>query len=145
MGDLAYLGIADTAKAFRAGSLTPTIVLTQLLDRIARLDSRLHAFLRVDAQPALARAEQATREIASGRWRGPLHGVAIAVKDNIDVAGQATSCHSALMAGHVAARHAAVVRRLLDAGAIILGKTALHEFATGGPAFDLPWPPARNP
>jgi aspartyl-tRNA(Asn)/glutamyl-tRNA(Gln) amidotransferase subunit A len=87
----------------------------------------------------------AEREIAAGHGRGPLHGVPIAVKDIIDVAGQATTCHSRIMLDHVAARDATVIARLRAAGAIILGKLALHEFAVGGPSFDLPFPPARNP
>ena len=145
MTELGYLGIADTARAFREGALNPVVVLSHLLDRIDRFDDHLHAFLHIDRQAAMGRAEEAAEEIARGRYRGPMHGIAIAVKDIIDVAGQATTCHSAIRAGHVADRHAAVIARLLEAGAIVLGKTALHEFATGGPAFDLPWPPARNP
>jgi aspartyl-tRNA(Asn)/glutamyl-tRNA(Gln) amidotransferase subunit A len=74
-----------------------------------------------------------------------MHGIPYALKDIVDVAGLPTTCHSKILAGHVAPSDAAVVNRLRDSGAVLLGKTALHEFATGGPALDLPWPPALNP
>jgi aspartyl-tRNA(Asn)/glutamyl-tRNA(Gln) amidotransferase subunit A len=80
-----------------------------------------------------------------GQIAGALHGVPYGVKDLIDMAGQVTSCHSKVMSGRVAKHDAVVVRQLKAAGAISLGKLALHEFAIGGPAFDLPFPPARNP
>ncbi len=93
----------------------------------------------------MAAASRAEEEIASGRYRGPLHGIPIGVKDVIDVRGLPTTCHSRLMLEHEARADAAVVARLRQAGAIILGKLATHEFALGGPSFDLPFPPARNP
>lgn len=116
-----------------------------VLTRIDKLDPVLNAFIRLDHETALADAKLAAHEIAAGRSRGPLHGVPIGIKDVIDVAGQPTTCHSKLRLDHVAACDAAVVARLRAAGAIIVGKLATHEFAIGGPAFDLPFPPARNP
>ena len=74
-----------------------------------------------------------------------MHGIPFALKDIVDVAGLPTTCHSRLMSAAPAARDAPVTTRLRDAGAVLIGKLALHEFAIGGPAFDLPWPPARNP
>ena len=74
-----------------------------------------------------------------------MHGVPYAAKDIFDVAGMATTCHSKIRKDHRATADAFVIRKMHEAGAILLGKLALHEFATGGPAFDLPWPPARNP
>ena len=74
-----------------------------------------------------------------------MHGVPYAAKDIFDIEGMATTCHSKIRKDHRAASDAFVVKKLRDAGAVLLGKVALHEFATGGPAFDLPWPPARNP
>ncbi len=74
-----------------------------------------------------------------------MHGVPYAAKDIFDVEGMPTTCHSKVRQHHRATSDAFVIRKLRDAGAILLGKLALHEFATGGPAFDLPWPPARNP
>ena len=99
----------------------------------------------VTADLALAQAKAAEAEIARGQWRGPMHGVPYAAKDIFDVEGMATTCHSKVRIDHRAAADAFVIRRLREAGAVLLGKLALHEFATGGPAFDLPWPPARNP
>jgi aspartyl-tRNA(Asn)/glutamyl-tRNA(Gln) amidotransferase subunit A len=116
-----------------------------LLDRISNDDQNLNAFIKVDAQAALDAAHQAEKEILAGKARGPLHGVPIGIKDIIDIAGLPTTCHSKIMLDHVAREDAPVISRLRAAGAIMLGKTALHEFAIGGPAFDLPFPPARNP
>jgi aspartyl-tRNA(Asn)/glutamyl-tRNA(Gln) amidotransferase subunit A len=84
-------------------------------------------------------------EIAAGHYRGPLHGIPIGLKDLYETAGIATTGHSKVMQNHVPPVDAFAVRRLRDAGAIVLGKLATHEFALGGPSFDLPWPPARNP
>src|SRR5438093_7730621 len=109
------------------------------------LDPQIHAFIRVDAEAALDAARLTEREIAAGRTRGRLHGVPVGIKDIIDVAGLPTTCHSKVRLEHVATEDAAATARLRAAGAIILGKLALHEFAIGGPAFDLPFPPARNP
>ena len=144
-GDSGYSGIAESSRALRAAVLSPVRLVEDMLERIAQLDPKLHAFIDVDARGALVQAQQAEREIAGGHWRGPLHGIPIAIKDNIDTAGRPTTCHSAIMEREPALRDAPVVSRLRGAGAILIGKTALHEFATGGPAFDLPWPPARNP
>ena len=145
MAEPGFLSIAEASRGFASGTLSPVMVIERLLERIDRLDGELHALLSVDAQGALAQARLAESEFASGRRRGPLHGVAIVVKDIIDIAGHPTTCHSAIPARVPAVRDASVIQRLREAGAIFLGKTSLHEFATGGPAFDLPWPPARNP
>ncbi|HZP88713.1 MAG TPA: amidase [Burkholderiales bacterium] len=115
------------------------------LSEIERLDDQLNAFLCVYRDHALAAAERCDLEIDRGVWRGPLHGIPYAAKDLIDVAGERTTCHSRICIDNIARRDAAVITRLREAGAVLVGKTALHEFATGGPSFDLPWPPARNP
>jgi aspartyl-tRNA(Asn)/glutamyl-tRNA(Gln) amidotransferase subunit A len=145
MADLASLSIAEASRSIRGRALSPVELTTALLDRIAALDIAVNAFLLVTADAALREARAAEQEIGRGHWRGPLHGIPYAVKDIIDVGGLATTCHSKLRAQHRAGQDAAVVRRLREAGAVLVGKLALHEFATGGPAFDLPWPPARNP
>jgi aspartyl-tRNA(Asn)/glutamyl-tRNA(Gln) amidotransferase subunit A len=145
MSDAHWLTATEIAAAYAARRLSPVELMQALLDRIAALDPRLNAFIKVDAEAAFDAARQAEREIAGGRARGPLHGVPVGVKDIIDVAGLATTCHSVLLLDHVAAQDAHVIARLRAAGAIVLGKLALHEFAIGGPAFDLPFPPARNP
>ena len=145
MGDLTELSLTSAAALLRPGKLSPVEYVTAFLDRIDRYDEALNAFISVDREGALQAAGEAEREIAKGNWRGPLQGVPVALKDIFDVAGQRTSAHSRLRMAHVAAGDAFVVTKLRQAGAIIIGKTALHEFATGGPSFDLPWPPARNP
>src|SRR5690348_13033795 len=90
-------------------------------------------------------ARAAEAEIVSGRRRGPLHGVPVGIKDIIDVAGLPTTCHSKILIDNIASADAVCVSRLRAAGAIVLGKLSTHEFAIGGPSFDLPWAPARNP
>jgi aspartyl-tRNA(Asn)/glutamyl-tRNA(Gln) amidotransferase subunit A len=144
--ELHWLGVAQAAQAIAARTLSPVELTQALLERIERLDPKLNAFLCLDADLALAAAQAAETDIAAGRSRGPLHGVPVGIKDIIDVAGLPTTCHSKVLADSAAAGEDAVcVARLRGAGAIVLGKLSTHEFAIGGPSFDLPWPPARNP
>lgn len=145
MTELPWLTAADATRAFAARRLSPVELLQALLDRIRRLDPTLNVFIHLDAQAALDAAHAAAREITVGHVRGPLHGVPVGIKDIIDVAGLPTTCHSKILLDNVKAQDAAVVAKLRQAGAIILGKLATHEFAIGGPSFDLPFPPARNP
>ncbi|HYC48727.1 MAG TPA: amidase [Burkholderiales bacterium] len=145
MSDAHWLTAAEIGAAYGAGKLSPVELVRALVGRIESRDKKLNAFIDVGAERALEDARQAEREIRAGRVLGPLHGVPIGLKDIIDVAGLRTSCHSKIMEKHVAKRDAEVVRRLRAAGAILLGRLSLHEFAFGGPAFDLPYPPARNP
>jgi aspartyl-tRNA(Asn)/glutamyl-tRNA(Gln) amidotransferase subunit A len=140
-----WLSATAASRAIAARRTTPVELLEHLLRRIERHDPSLNAFIRLDAEAAMATAREAEREIAALRPRGPLHGVPIAIKDIIDVAGLPTTCHSRVMPGTPATVDAVVVSRLRRAGAVILGKVATHEFAIGGPSFDLPFPPARNP
>ena len=145
MSDLRWMTAAQAAQAIAARQLSPVELMSALLERIGRLDPKLHVFIRLDGDAAMDAARAAEAEIASGRLRGPLHGVPVGIKDIIDVAGLPTTCHSKLLIDHVADADAACVSRLRGAGAIVLGKLSTHEFAIGGPSFDLPWPPARNP
>src|ERR1051325_5202332 len=145
MSDLAYLTVAEGAAFLRAKKLSPVEWTRALLDRIAAVDTHYNAFLMVTADKALAQAMAAEAEIAKGQWRGPMHGVPYAAKDIFDIEGLATTCHPKIRKDHRAASNAFVINKLNNASAVLLGKLALHEFATGGPAFDLPWPPARNP
>jgi aspartyl-tRNA(Asn)/glutamyl-tRNA(Gln) amidotransferase subunit A len=140
-----WLSAGEAAAAFRARALSPVEHLQALLARIDRHEPDLNAFIRLDADAAMDEARAAERELAHGRVRGPLHGVAVGIKDIIDVAGLPTTCHSKILLDNRAAADAACVGRLRQAGAIVLGKLATHEFAIGGPSFDLPFPPARNP
>ena len=145
MNDLHWMTVAEAAGAIAARNLSPVELMEALLERIGRLDPKLNAFIRLDADAAILAARAAEAEIASGRQRGPLHGVPVGIKDIIDVAGLPTTCHSKLLIDNIASTDAVCVSRLRGAGAIVLGKLSTHEFAIGGPSFDLPWPPARNP
>ncbi len=145
MSDLHWLTAAEAAQAIAARKLSPVELMTALLERIGRLDPKLHVFIRLDGEAAMDAARAAEAEIVAGRLRGPLHGIPVGIKDIIDVAGLPTTCHSKILVDNIAAADAVCVSRLRGAGAIVLGKLSTHEFAIGGPSFDLPWPPARNP
>ena len=145
MSDLHWLPAAAAADAIRARKLSPVELMNALLDRIDRFDPKLNVFIRLDREAAIEAAKAAEAEIAAGRPRGPLHGVPVGIKDIIDVAGLPTTCHSKILIDNIAAADAVCVSKLRGAGAIVLGKLSTHEFAIGGPSFDLPWPPARNP
>ncbi len=139
VGDPCWWGIREIAAAYRRGTLTPSALVETLLARIDRLDPTLHAFIHLDRDGA--RAAAAHPQLP----RGSLYGIPVGIKDVIDVAGMATTCHSRLRLDHIATKDAPVVAQLRAAGAIIMGKLSTHEFAIGGPSFDLPFPPARNP
>jgi aspartyl-tRNA(Asn)/glutamyl-tRNA(Gln) amidotransferase subunit A len=140
-----WLSASEIAQEFAAKRLAPVELVTALLARIEALDPRLNAFIRLDAEGAMQAAKQAEAELSAGRSRGPLHGVPVGIKDIIDVAGLPTTCHSKILVDNVARTNAAVIEKLRQAGAAIMGKLSTHEFAIGGPSFDLPFPPARNP
>jgi aspartyl-tRNA(Asn)/glutamyl-tRNA(Gln) amidotransferase subunit A len=142
---LHWLSASDIAKGYASGAFSPTEITRALLQRIEQLQPKLHAFIRLDADGALDAARAAEAELKSGHVRGPLHGVPVGIKDIIDVAGLPTTGHSKILVGNVAKQDAVVVSKLRAAGAIIMGKLSTHEFAIGGPSFDLPFPPARNP
>lgn len=142
---LAWLGIAEGAAYLRTRELSPVQWTEALLERIQGSGGAIDAFLHLDADGALARARAAEREIARGHDLGPLHGVPCAIKDIFETADMPTTAHSRLLMNHRPGRDAAAVSRMRAAGAVLLGKTATHEFAHGGPSVDLPWPPARNP
>jgi aspartyl-tRNA(Asn)/glutamyl-tRNA(Gln) amidotransferase subunit A len=145
MSDPHWLSASGIATAYAAKTLSPVELLTALLARVEALDSKLHAFIRLDPDAAMQAARQAEAEIAAGRSRGKLHGVPVGIKDIIDVAGLPTTGHSKILLDNVAKSDAVVVQKLRQAGAVIMGKLSTHEFAIGGPSFDLPFPPARNP
>src|SRR5260370_11394339 len=140
-----YLTIGEAARLIEKRELSPVGLVDSRLDRIARLDGQLNSFIRLLAQEARRDARAAEAEIAAGRYRGPLHGIPLGLKDIYETAGVATTGHSKVMQDHVPKADAFSVTRLREAGAIVMGKLATHEFALGGPSFDLPWPPARNP
>jgi aspartyl-tRNA(Asn)/glutamyl-tRNA(Gln) amidotransferase subunit A len=139
------LSIAQTGAMLRAGEITSVQLTQASLERIGALDSRLNAFITLTADRALAEACEADAAFARGDDYGPLQGVPYALKDIYDTAGLRTTCHSKLRMDHVPVKNCAVQDRLRAQGAVLLGKLATFEFALGGPSFDLPFPPARNP
>lgn len=139
------LSIAEMGRQLRAGTVSSETLTRDALARIRDRDPRLHAFIRVTEQRALDDARKADADLKAGRDRGPMHGIPYALKDIYDTAGIATTCHSKLRQDHVPEQDSAVAARFAEGGAVLLGKLATHEFAIGGPSFDLPWPPARNP
>ncbi|HEY2872048.1 MAG TPA: amidase [Reyranella sp.] len=142
---MSILTIAEAAKQIAAKKLSPVEFAQAHLDRIRRLDPQLHAFLLVTEERALADAKAAEARQMSGSLRGPLDGIPVAHKDIYCTAGIRTTAHSKLLETNVPAEDAHTVKKWADAGVVLLGKLATHEFAFGGPSFDLPWPPARNP
>jgi aspartyl-tRNA(Asn)/glutamyl-tRNA(Gln) amidotransferase subunit A len=137
--------IAQASRLIAARELSPVELTQAALARIDAWNGAIHAFNTVVAARALAQAQAAEQEIAHGCHRGPLHGIPFAAKDNYETAGILTSGYSRAFLDHVPAADASAVARLHAAGAILIGKLAMHELANGGPSFDLPWPPARNP
>jgi len=137
--------IAEIAPRLRRKQVSPVELTRDCLDRIAKLNPALNAFITVTGESALAEARAAEAEIGRGEWRGPLHGIPIALKDLIDTAGTRTTAASALYKDHVAVEDAEVVRRLKQAGAVILGKNNLHEFAYGGSSLVSFFGEVHNP
>jgi aspartyl-tRNA(Asn)/glutamyl-tRNA(Gln) amidotransferase subunit A len=139
------LSIAAMGRALRAGDVTAEALTREALARIDAFDGAVHAFVRVEHDAALSQARAADAALAQGRDLGPMHGIPYALKDIFDAAGLPTTCHSKLRLDHVAEADSEVAARLRASGAVLLGKLATYEFAFGGPSFDLPFPPARNP
>lgn len=143
--DLYFLSIAETARLIQAKKLSPVELTEAMLARIAMLDPQLNAYITVTADLARAQAGTAEQEIARGDYRGPLHGIPFALKDIYNTKDILTSGGSRIGIDNIPAADATATRRLRDAGAVLLGKLQTHEFAHGGPSFDLPWLPSRNP
>jgi aspartyl-tRNA(Asn)/glutamyl-tRNA(Gln) amidotransferase subunit A len=145
MTDLHQLSIAEASRLIRSRKLSPVELAQAHLERIHALDPQLSSFITLTEGLALRQARQAEREIGKRKYRGPLHGIPIGLKDIYNTKGILTSGHSRVCIDNVPGRDAATVAKLHEAGTVLLGKLATHEFAHGGPSFDLPWPPARNP
>jgi aspartyl-tRNA(Asn)/glutamyl-tRNA(Gln) amidotransferase subunit A len=139
------LTISELAPRLRKREISPVELTRGCLDRIEKLNPALNAFITVAADSALAESRQAEEEIGRGKWRGPLHGIPIALKDVIDTAGVRTTSASALHENRIPSEDAEVVRKLRNAGAIILGKNNLHEFAYGGSSLISYFGPVHNP
>jgi aspartyl-tRNA(Asn)/glutamyl-tRNA(Gln) amidotransferase subunit A len=143
--ELHFLTIAEAATLIERRALSPVELTRAFLDRIAAIDPQVNAYLLVTAEAALDEARAAEAEIMAGNYRGAMHGIPFALKDIYCTAGIRTTSHSRTRANYVPDFDATAVAKLRQAGAVLLGKLTTHEFAHGGPSFDLPWPPARNP
>lgn len=137
--------IAEAASLIASRALSPVELTRSCLDRIATLDGKLHSFLLPTPERAMADARAAEARIMHGESLGRLDGIPIGHKDIYNTARIRTTAHSRLLEHNIPAEDATAARRLASAGTVMLGKLATHEFAMGGPSFDLPWPPVRNP
>jgi aspartyl-tRNA(Asn)/glutamyl-tRNA(Gln) amidotransferase subunit A len=142
---LAGLTLVEAAARIRARTATSTDLVHACLARIDVYNPKLNAFITIMRDQALSRARALDEEQRAGRFRGPLHGIPIALKDNIDTAGVRTTAASAVFDDRVPAEDAEVVRRLAGAGAVVIGKLNLHEFAMGGTSATSYFGPVRNP
>ena len=143
--DQTDVSIAEAARRLRSRELTSTALVQALLARIDLLNPKLNAFITVMRETALSEAAKLDAEAAAGKFRGPLHGIPLAVKDNIDTAGTRTTMGSLLFEDRVPEADAYVVAQLRRAGAILIGKTNLHEFAMGGSSVTSYFGPVHNP
>lgn len=139
------LSFVEQGKLLRAGALTARALTEAALDRIAARDGAYRAFYTVLTERALADADRADHELTAGQDRGPLHGIPVGIKDLIDVAGVPTTADAPGRAEAIAKANATVVERLVEGGAIIVGKLATYEWGTVGPDRSGLYPPARNP
>src|SRR5215471_315180 len=129
--DLTWLSLHEAGAMVKRKTVSPVDLTRACLARIERVNPVLNAFITVTADEALQQARDAEAEVRKGKWRGPLHGVPIALKDLFDTAGVPTTAASALFKDRVPTEDAEVVRRLRAAGAVLLGKLNMHEFAYG--------------
>lgn len=136
--------ILETADLLRRRKVSPVELTRECLARIAAKNPTLNAFITVAEETALIQAREAEAEIMRGNWRGPLHGIPIAVKDIIDITGLSTTAASNLFKNRMATEDAEVVTRLRGAGAVLLGKQNMHEFAYGGSSVISAYGPVRN-
>lgn len=143
--ELAYLSIAEAGARLRRREFSSLELTDACLNRIEAIDAKLHCFITLTIDLALQRARQAEKEIRSGTDRGPLHGIPIALKDLYATRGIRTTCHSAVLENWMPDYDATAVSKLSGAGAVLLGKLGMHEFAFGGPSVDAPFPAVRNP
>ena len=143
--DFLTLGIRDASELIRRRKLSPLELTRAYLARIERLNPELNAFITVTADAALTEARTAEADVMRGMWRGALHGIPIALKDLLDTAGIRTTAASRVFADRVPREDAEVVRRLKAAGAVLVGKTNMHEFAFGGTSLITPFGGVRNP
>jgi aspartyl-tRNA(Asn)/glutamyl-tRNA(Gln) amidotransferase subunit A len=145
MTEIPFRGALEIAAAIRDKRLSATQYLEYVLNRIEQHDPALNTVITLNADAALTAAHEADQAVSNGAVLGPLHGVPFGLKDIIDAVDLPTTAHSRIYANNMPIEDAAVTAHLKQSGAILVAKLATHEFAFGGPSFDLPWPPARNP
>jgi len=143
--DILELNLTDLSKLIAAREISSSEAVGAALQRLERLEDKLNAFITVRAEQARADAKKADEEIAAGRYRGPLHGVPISIKDLFETAGVRTTGGSKIFAEWIPSTDSAIVERLLAAGAIIIGKTNLDEFGHGGTSTLSHFGPVHNP
>ncbi len=137
--------ITSAGAALRSGEKTSVELLAAVMSRAEMTESELHCYLNLDREGAMAAAHRADRELGRGQDRGPLHGIPVAVKDNMCTRGLETTCSSKILAGYRPPYDATAVARLREAGAVIVGKTNLDEFAMGSSTENSAYGPTRNP
>ncbi|MBD0253010.1 MAG: amidase [Rubrobacter sp.] len=140
-----YADIGKVSESIREGEVSPLEIVNKCLERIGALDPELNAFITVMAERAREEAASAGAEIESGNWRGPLHGIPVGIKDFYDTAGTKTTAAFELFEGRVPEKDAAVVTRLREAGAVVIGKTNMHTLGMGTTGLDGHFGSARNP
>ncbi len=138
-------GLADAGRLLRSGEITATALLEEALGTASRTEAQLHAFLTIDSEGAREAAAQADADFADGVDFGPLHGIPVALKDNLCTRGLETTAGSQILAGYVPPYDATVVERLRHGGAVIVGKTNLDEFAMGSSTENSAYGPTYNP
>jgi len=142
---LTKLALSEASELVRSKKISPVELTQACLSRIEQLNPKLNAFITVTADSALAQAGEAESDIQRGRWKGPLHGIPIALKDMVDTAGVRTTAASGLFKDRIPTQDAEIVRRLKGSGAVLLGKLNLHEFAYGGSSVISYFGAVRNP
>jgi aspartyl-tRNA(Asn)/glutamyl-tRNA(Gln) amidotransferase subunit A len=139
------ISIAEAGRQLRAGTTSSVALTEQALGAVAAAEPKLNAFITLTAERAMDDARKADAAFAAGKDAGPFQGVPYALKDIYNTAGIRTTCHSKVRQDVIPAEDSVVAAKLKAGGGVLIGKLATHEFAIGGPSFDLPWPPARNP
>ena len=143
--ELVSLSLAEASKRIRARQVSSVELTQALLDRIKVYNPKVNAYITVMRDQALAQAARLDDEAKAGKFHSPLHGIPIALKDNIDTAGTRTTAASQVFDDRIPTEDAEVARRLKEAGAVIIGKANLHEFANGGSSASTYYGPVRNP
>ena len=142
--EIPFLSATELAGLIQAGEVSPVEATEAYLDRIAAVDGKLNSYITVTGEEALAEARRAEAEIAAGNYRGPMHGIPVAVKDQLNTRGVRTTGGSSILAENVPDEDATAIAKLREAGSVLLGKLNMSEFASGD-AFHHPYGRPRNP